>query len=111
MTCAHFSGGDLLGLLGAEGDGLGALAEGVPSQQAAKGVECELGVIQGVAGDNGLVEVGVEGHALHVLALAHLHKRLARRVGPVEHLHTAAKVLARGKGISVALHVIKQPLK
>ena len=34
----------------------------------------------------GLVQVRVEGHLLHVAALAHLHKRLARGVGAVEHL-------------------------
>lgn len=36
-----------------------------------------------------LVQVRVEGHLLHVVALAQLHKRLARRVGPVEHLRSS----------------------
>ena len=35
-----------------------------------------------------LVQVRVEGHLLHVVALAQLHKRLTRRVGPVEHLRS-----------------------
>ena len=45
-----------------------------------------VGASEGRTRHDRLVQVGVERHLLHVVALAHLHKRLPRRIRTVEHL-------------------------
>ena len=65
---------------------LGGVAQRVGAHDGRDGVAEQLDVVDGVAGHHGLVQVRVEGHLLHVLVRAHLHKRLARGVGAVENL-------------------------
>ncbi len=67
-------------VLGAKRDALGSSAQGVPSEEAAQGLDGQLGIIQRVSWHHCLVQVGVKGHALHVVALAHLYKGLPGRV-------------------------------
>mmetsp|Transcript_22559 Transcript_22559/g.62597 ORF Transcript_22559/g.62597 Transcript_22559/m.62597 type:complete len:456 (+) Transcript_22559:3741-5108(+) len=66
--------------------GASARPEGVRAQAGANSVHQEFDVINGVAGHNSLVKVGIEGHLLHVGVLAHLDEGLTGGVGAVEHL-------------------------
>eukprot|EP00959_Pyramimonas_sp_CCMP1952_P123502 2581918-Pyramimonas_sp.AAC.1 len=79
------------------------LPQRVGAHDRADGVAEQLDVIEGVSGHNRLVQVAIEGHLLHVLVGAHLHKRLARGVGAVEHLLQDVEHLVGGPVLAVPL--------
>mmetsp|Transcript_34308 Transcript_34308/g.76133 ORF Transcript_34308/g.76133 Transcript_34308/m.76133 type:complete len:465 (-) Transcript_34308:340-1734(-) len=81
----------------------GRRSQGVGAHQGGHSPDQQLEVIQGVAGHDGLVQVGVKGHLLHVRVLAELHKGLAGRVGPVEHLLQDVQNLVGGPVLAVPL--------
>lgn len=60
--------------------------KGIAADKRADSLEQELYVLNRVVALNFLVQVAVEGHSLHVIALAQLHKCFSRSVGCVEHL-------------------------
>mmetsp|Transcript_47301 Transcript_47301/g.146472 ORF Transcript_47301/g.146472 Transcript_47301/m.146472 type:complete len:510 (+) Transcript_47301:401-1930(+) len=71
--------------------------------EGAEGLAEQLHVAHGVVALHGLVEVGVEGHLLHVLLLAELHKALAGRVGGVEEPLQRVEHEVRGPVLGVPL--------
>lgn len=65
--------------------------QGVAADEGADGLKQKLHVFERVVSLHLLVQVAVEGHALHVVALAELNEGFSGSVGGVEHLILSLK--------------------
>mmetsp|Transcript_1927 Transcript_1927/g.4195 ORF Transcript_1927/g.4195 Transcript_1927/m.4195 type:complete len:472 (+) Transcript_1927:126-1541(+) len=79
------------------------LAKGVAAHDAANRLHEQLRVIERVAGNDGLIQVAVKRHLLHVVVVAELDERFARRVAAVEELLQDVEHLVREPVLLVPL--------